>query len=208
MSLFSILNQSNLLPSDGEVLYFPKILNQETADLAFEHCFNQLNWVFDEAIIYGKKIQTKRQIVWMADKTDQTASFKYSGIERQASQWDEKVLQLKQIVEEKVAFKFNSCLLNLYHNRSQGMAWHSDKTKEFGANTTIATLSLGATRRFELKHNQTKQVISIDLEPGSLLVMTKNTQLNWVHRLVKSDSKNIEPQEARISLTFRQLLMI
>jgi alkylated DNA repair dioxygenase AlkB len=86
----------------------------------------------------------------------------------------------------------------------EGMSWHSDKTKEFGNNTTIATLSLGSERRFDLKHTQTGEKVSIVLQHGSLLIMTGSTQIHWLHQVPKT-KKIIEP---RISLTFRQLLQM
>jgi alkylated DNA repair dioxygenase AlkB len=98
--------------------------------------------------------------------------------------------------------KFNSCLLNLYHNGNEGMRWHSDDEESLGKNNnTIASLSFGAERKFSFKHKQTKQTVSIVLEDGSLLIMKDATQSNWLHSLPKS--KNIT--QPRINLTFRTI---
>jgi len=91
--------------------------------------------------------------------------------------------------------------LNLYHNGSEGMAWHSDGEKDLKERGAIASLSFGATRRFSFKHKQSKQLISLDLKPGSLLVMKEDTQKHWLHRL--PPTKKVH--EARINLTFRTI---
>lgn len=111
-------------------------------------------------------------------------------------------MQLKAIVEELTGQKHNSCLLNLYHTGDEGMAWHSDDEKSLGKNTSIASLSFGAERKFALKHRVSKDPVSLILENGSLLVMKGATQTNWLHSLPKS-KKITEP---RINLTFRTMV--
>jgi alkylated DNA repair dioxygenase AlkB len=93
-------------------------------------------------------------------------------------------------------------LLNLYHDGNEGLGWHSDDEKSIGKNTPIASLSLGAERKFTFKHKQTKQIVSLVLEHGSLLVMKDATQSNWLHSLSKSNKIN----QARINLTFRTIV--
>jgi alkylated DNA repair dioxygenase AlkB len=93
-----------------------------------------------------------------------------------------------------------SNLLNK-HNGNEGMGWHSDDEKSMGKNNTIASLSFGAERKFSFKHKQTKQIVSLVLEHGSLLIMKNATQTNWLHSLPKS--KNIT--QPRINLTFRTI---
>jgi len=111
------------------------------------------------------------------------------------------LLALKALVEQKTAESYNSCLLNLYHNGSEGMAWHSDGEKELKEQGAIASLTFGATRKFAFKHKQTKELVSLDLKAGSLLVMKGETQKHWLHRL--PPTKKV--QEARINLTFRTI---
>ncbi len=105
-------------------------------------------------------------------------------------------------MEQKTETTFNSCLLNLYHNGSEGMSWHSDDEKSLGKETIIASLSFGAARKFAFKHKTTKQTISLILEKGSLLVMKGKTQEHWLHRL--PPSKKID--KPRINLTFRNII--
>jgi alkylated DNA repair dioxygenase AlkB len=196
---FDSNNKINILPFDGYVYYIPNFLTVTEQNEICEKLFSNLEWEPDQAVIYGKNVMTKRKIAWFSDHG---ATFSYSGVTRLSKKWDPLVLDLKKQVEKKIDYQFNSCLLNLYHNGIEGMGWHSDKTKEFGAVTTIATLSLGTKRRFDFKHIKTGEQISIHLDAGSLLVMTENTQINWLHQVPKTT----KVKDGRISLTFRQLL--
>ena len=108
--------------------------------------------------------------------------YTYSNSTKRALEWTKELCELKQIVEKYAGTKFNSCLLNLYHNGNEGIGWHSDDEKPLGEdnnkNTTIASLSLGAERKFSFKHKQTKQTISLVLQHGSLLIMKDATLLS------------------------------
>jgi alkylated DNA repair dioxygenase AlkB len=129
-------------------------------------------------------------------------NYAYSNINRQALAWTKELLELKALVEKRTGETFNSCLLNLYHNGDEGMAWHSDDEKTLGENSAIASFSFGAERKFSFKHKQTKEVISMMLEHGSLLVMKGTTQTHWLHCLPKS--KRITTP--RVNLTFRTMI--
>lgn len=108
------------------------------------------------------------------------------------------------MVEKTSGVSFNSCLLNLYHNGEEGMAWHSDDERSLGKNTTIASLSFGAERKFCFKHKITKTTVSIMLGNGSLLVMKGATQTNWLHSLPKTKKVS----SPRINLTFRNIVAV
>jgi alkylated DNA repair dioxygenase AlkB len=192
---------NNLLPKDGTVNYYGKVLASKEADQYFDLLTQNILWENDEVIILGKHIITKRKAAWYGDSD---YSYTYSNTTKQALAWTKELSQLKQIVEElaETKFKFNSCLLNLYHNGDEGMGWHSDDEKSLGKNNTIASLSFGAERNFLFKHKQTKQIISLVLEHGSLLIMKDATQMNWLHSLPKS--KNVT--RPRINLTFRTII--
>jgi len=110
--------------------------------------------------------------------------------------------KLKEIVESKSAETYNSCLLNLYHDGSEGMAYHSDGEKDLKKNGAIASISLGAERKFSFKHKDTKETISLILQHGSLLVMKGETQANWLHRLPTTKKSNTP----RVNLTFRTIV--
>jgi alkylated DNA repair dioxygenase AlkB len=112
-------------------------------------------------------------------------------------------LELKAITEVLTQTTYNSCLLNLYHNGDEGMAWHSDDEKTLQKEGAIASLSFGAERKFSFKHKKTKETVSLLLENGSLLVMKGTTQNNWLHRL--PPTKKIH--QPRVNLTFRTIIL-
>jgi alkylated DNA repair dioxygenase AlkB len=199
MTTFNEYRISNILNTDGTVNYYGKILlSSEEANRYFDLLMQNTQWEKDEVIIFGKRITTKRKVAWYGDSE---YLYTYSNITKRALAWTKELSELKQIVEEYAEIKFNSCLLNLYHNGNEGMGWHSDDEESLGKNNTIASLSFGAERKFSFKHKQTKQIVSLVLEDGSLLIMKDATQSNWLHSLPKS--KNIT--QPRINLTFRTI---
>jgi alkylated DNA repair dioxygenase AlkB len=188
-----------ILNKDGLVNYYGKILTSEEANQYLGLLMQNILWKNDEVVIFGKHIVTKRKTAWYGDSD---YLYTYSNLTKQALPWTKELYGLKQMVEEFAGVKFNSCLLNLYHNGDEGMGWHSDDEESLGKNNTIASLSLGAERKFLFKHKQTKQINSFILEHGSLLIMKDATQRNWLHSLPKS--KNIV--QPRINLTFRTIV--
>lgn len=186
----------NLLPYDGTVNYYGVIIDQP--DYFYERLKEEINWQHDQAMIFGKLIHTKRKVAWYGDAPFE---YTYSGIQKVASPWNDTLLQLKKRVEAASGETFNSCLLNLYHDGSEGMAWHSDGEKDLKKNGAIASLSFGAERKFAFKHKLTKQKIDIQLENGSLLIMKDETQSHWLHRLPPTTKIST----ARINLTFRTI---
>lgn len=201
LNLFDEIHDStiNLLPEGGTVNYYGKILSQEESNSYYEKLLTNITWKNDEAVIYGKRIITARKAAWYGDKE---YNYTYSNMTKQALVWTEELIQLKQIIEEKTSETFNSCLLNLYHNGDEAMAWHSDGEKTLKENGAIASMSIGAERVFQFKHKQNNKQIKLLLEHGSLLIMKDETQKNWLHRLAKS-SKIKTP---RINLTFRTIV--
>ena len=199
MELFNIGAGTNLLPNDGVVTYYGKVLKQEEARYYFNKLLNTIEWKNDEAIIFGKHIITKRKAAWYGDAG---YLYTYSNTTKRALSWTVELLQLRKIAEGITGEAFNSCLLNLYHNGDEGMAWHSDDEKSLGKNTAIASFSFGAERKFSLKHKKTKQAVAVLLENGSLLLMKDTTQTNWLHCLPKSKKVN----HPRINLTFRTIV--
>jgi len=190
---------TNVLPYDGVVNYYGKIMDQKMALEYFNCLLKKIEWKHDEAVIFGRHIVTKRKVAWYGD-TDYL--YTYSNKTKQALPWTKELLQCKQITEAVTGVSFNSCLLNLYHNGDEGMAWHSDDERSLGKNTAIASLSFGAERKFVFRHKKTKATTSLILENGSLLVMEDTTQTNWQHALPKS--KRID--QPRINLTFRTMV--
>jgi alkylated DNA repair dioxygenase AlkB len=191
----------NLLPRDGIVNYYGPVLSTCDAADYFEALMTTIPWKNDEAVIYGKRIVTARKVAWYGDDA---YPYSYSGTTRVARPWTRELNALRTLVETTTGERFNSCLCNLYHSGNEGMAWHSDDEDALGKDTAIASLSLGAERKFSLRHKRAREIdpISVQLEDGSLLVMKGATQTNWQHTVPKS-AKVTRP---RINLTFRSIV--
>jgi len=198
MKLFEDEPTHNLLPFDGEVYYFGEILDPQQADFYFQTFLDTIEWRNDEARIFGKHIITARKVAWYGEEK---FPYRYSGATKYALAWTPELLELKKKVEELTQTTYNSCLLNLYHSGKEGMAWHSDNEAELKQGGSIASVSLGASRKFSFKHKTEKNTISLNLSSGSLLEMTGQTQNFWLHRL--PPLKNIH--HPRINLTFRTI---
>jgi alkylated DNA repair dioxygenase AlkB len=186
----------NLLPKDGIVNYYGSIFSQQEAETYYSILLNTIAWKADENFIMGKRIITKRKVAWYGDAP---FAYTYSRVTKQALSWTKELLVLKEKVEQQCGEAFNSCLLNLYHSGEEGMSWHSDAERELKKDGAIASVSLGATRKFAFKHQTSGERVDVLLEHGSLLVMKGPTQSNWLHRLPPS-KKVWKP---RINLTFR-----
>jgi alkylated DNA repair dioxygenase AlkB len=174
-------------------------MDQQAAEHYLDKLLTGIEWKNDEAKIFGRHIITKRKVAWYGDND---YGYKYSGTTKQALPWTPELLALKKLTEDITGEKFNSCLLNLYHDGNEGMAWHSDDEKSLGKDTAIASWSFGAERKFNLKHRVSKESYAVLLEHGSLLIMKGATQTNWLHSLPKS-KKITAP---RVNLTFRRML--
>lgn len=189
----------NWLPQDGTVNYYGKVISTNDANHYLNTLLNGIEWRYDEAVIFGKKIMTKRKVAWYGEKPFE---YTYSNVTKKALPWTDELLQLKVVVERETGESFNSCLLNLYHSGEEGMAWHSDGEKDLKKDGAIGSLSFGAERKFAFKHKVTKETVSLILEHGSLLVMKDSTQTHWLHRLPPT-KRTISP---RVNLTFRTII--
>lgn len=189
----------NWLPYEGAVNYYGKLLHKEQADFYFNRLLETIEWRNDEAIIFGKKIITKRKVAWYGEKPYE---YTYSNITKYALPWTKELLALKALIESETGESFNSCLLNLYHDGGEGMAWHSDGETDLKKDGAIASLSFGAERKFAFKHKQNKEKVELFLEHGSLLVMKSITQTHWLHRLPPSKKITMP----RVNLTFRTIV--
>ncbi len=199
MDLFATDQPRNLLHKDGTVNYYERLLSLPDANHYLNSLRTKIEWKNDEAIIFGKRIVTRRKVAWYGDKPFQ---YTYSKTTKLALPWVEELLILKEIVEQKTNETFNSCLLNLYHDGTEGMAWHSDVEQDLQKNGAIGSLSFGAERKFSLKHKQTKETVSLILQHGSLLVMKGVTQTHWLHCLPPTKM----PIKSRVNLTFRTIV--
>lgn len=197
MFLPGVMNQENinLLPCDGELLYDPRFVKEDL----FSELHSSINWRQDEITVFGKTHPQPRLTCWYGER-----SYSYSGITMQPDPWSEVLLNLKRKIEAKTGHEFNSLLVNYYRNGSDHVSWHADDERELGVNPVIASVSFGEVRRFQLKHRSLKdlETITLDLEPGSLLLMSGAIQRHWVHRIAKT----ARPLGGRINLTFRKII--
>lgn len=200
MDLFNQNNElKNLLPKDGTVHHYGFVFSRAESDKYYDTFLNTIAWKNDEAIMYGKRIVTERKIAWYGDNM---AAHAYDIVTRDALPFTDDLLVLKNKMEVLTGETYNSCLLNLYHNGSEGLSWHSDGEDFFKKNGAIASITFGAERKFSFKHKDTKEVVSLILEHGSVIVMKDETQLHWLHSL--PPTKNTH--RPRVNLTFRTMV--
>ena len=200
MDLFEQLSgePANLLPHDGTLLYYGRVMSQAQADDYLQRLTAEVPWLHDEVNLMGKRIVTRRKYSWHGDKN---WSYEYSGAVKTARPWVPVLRELKALVEEASGCHYNSCLLNLYHDGSEGMSWHTDNEKELQPQAAITSVSFGAERRFLLRHKGTKQTLEKYLEHGSLLVLKDEIQQHWLHSVPNMAAV----KTPRISLTFRSM---
>ena len=193
-----INNRPNILPQDGIALYYEKIVHDDEVKQLYDALLNNIHWENERVIMFGKEIVTKRKVAFFSDPS---ISYRYASKTKIGLPWTSTLLSIKNRVESITKETYNACLLNLYHNGEESMGWHSDNEKEIITNSSIASLSLGANRKFSFKHKVSKETVSIELEDGSLLEMKGSVQAHWWHALLKSKKVTA----ARINLTFRQM---
>lgn len=198
MDLFNPQSR-NLLPRDGEAIYFGPLCTANEADELFAALMEEIDWQHDRVKLYGREIVTKREVAWHGDAAFQ---YTYSHNTKTALPWTPTLQNIKQMVEAECGDSFNCCLLNLYHSGEEGMAWHADDEKELLPDGAIASVSLGAPRRFVFRHKADKEKAEILLAHGSLLLMRGTTQSHWEHSLPVMKRAN----GARINLTFRTIV--
>ena len=157
MDLFNSNETPNILPFDGEVIYYGPVINISRSIQYYHKLLESIEWKNDKAVIFGKHIVTNRKVALYAEEAFQ---YTYSNKTKIAIPFTQDLLELKSLIENLTKEKYNTCLLNLYHDGSEGMAWHSDGEKDLKENGAIASLSFGAERKFSFKHKVTKQRIT------------------------------------------------
>lgn len=189
----------NVLPRDGSAHYYPKVFEELRCTEIMNQLRNSLTFEIDQLVMFGKAVSTRRKVAWVADAG---CTYKYSGALKMPQAWTSDLLIIKEELEAISRCQFNSCLLNFYHDGDDGMGWHSDDEKELDPHAPIASLSLGAQRKFAFRHKKDKETISLFLENGSALIMHAPTQQFWHHALLKTKTVS----EVRINLTFRKII--
>jgi len=182
--------------TNGEYIYMPHFFKPKIADQYLKAFSENIEWKQEEMLMYGKLIKFPRLTAWYGNN-DKPYSF--SGIKLVPKPWNKELLEIKDKIEPKSETQFNSVLLNLYRDGNDSISWHTDAEKELGVNPIIASVNLGAERKFQLKHRLTKETIQILLQHGSLLIMKGELQHYWQHQVPKTSL----PVSQRINLTFR-----
>ncbi len=163
---------------------------------------NAIPWQQENIQMYGKRMKTPRLTSWHGDPG---RIYKYSGVSYSPEPWTDELLTIREKATELANVEFNSVLLNLYRDGSDGVSWHADDEAELGENPTIASVSFGAVRDFHLRHNKHKELRiptrKYPLTAGSVLIMKGETQSNWQHQVPKRSTDKYS--DARVNLTFR-----
>jgi len=196
-SLFS--DKRELLPFDGSALLIPRLLSSAESTKYFAQLNEETPWEMPEMVMFGKKYPQAGLSTWF---TNTGVNYVYSGITRTPHAMTPMLTRVLDLCALKSGAEYNSVLVNLYRDGSDSVSWHSDNEAVNGSEPTIASVSLGATRRFDLRHKESGETVRIDLEDGSLLVMSGLSQHCWVHQIAKTKTK-VGP---RINLTYRRVV--
>jgi alkylated DNA repair dioxygenase AlkB len=181
---------------DAEVRWWPQALPCERADALFDSLRTTIAWEQEEVLIFGARRRVPRLVAWHGDPG---TSYVYSGTRHEPRRWTPTLLEIRDLAERLTGHRYNSVLLNRYRDGNDGMGWHADDEPVLGRNPAIASVSLGATRRFKLRHRRRDSVVTLDLQHGGLLLMAGPTQHHYVHAVPKTARLVGE----RINLTFR-----
>jgi alkylated DNA repair dioxygenase AlkB len=186
----------NLLPCDGIVRLHEGALAEADARRLFDQLMAVTSWRHEIATVMGRRVPIPRLTAWHGE-----VGYIYSGIRLTPTPWNAPLLEIKAIAEAWAGQAFNSVLLNLYRHGRDSVSWHADNEPGLGHDPVIASVSLGATRRFQMKHRRRDERLALDLPPGSCLVMAGTTQHHWLHQVPKTS----RPVGPRINLTFRAM---
>jgi len=184
---------------NGEYIYLPNFFEKTESNRYFQVLRNNVIWEQKSMSMYGKQVLSPRLMAWYGTNNK---TYSFSGITLSPHSWTKELLEIKNKIKPIAKTCFNSVLLNLYRNGNDSVSWHTDAEKELGINPIIASVSFGATRKFQLKHLHTKEKIELKLTHGSLLIMQGELQHFWQHQIPKTSQKVTE----RINLTFRTIL--
>jgi len=196
-SLFS--EKRELLPFDGSALLIPRFISSVESTRLFAQLNEETPWEMPEMVMFGKKYPQAGFSTWF---TNTNVSYVYSGITRTPHAMTPVLHDVMGRCALVSGAEYNSVLVNLYRDGNDSVSWHSDNEEINGSEPTIASVSLGATRRFDLRHKESGETVRVDLEDGSLLVMSGLSQHCWVHQIAKTKAK-VGP---RINLTFRRVV--
>lgn len=195
-----MLPQTFDLP-DADVRYAPQWLARDAADALFVALRDGVAWERHRIRLFGRDVDAPRLSCWIGDVD---ATYTYSRTRYAPHPWPQALHAIRERLRSECGAGFNGVLANQYRDGRDGMGWHADDEPELGARPRIASLSLGATRRFAIRHrDDPARRLDIELAHGSLLLMGGATQAHYRHALPKT----ARATGARINLTFRRLLL-
>ncbi|MCQ4327496.1 alpha-ketoglutarate-dependent dioxygenase AlkB [Stutzerimonas stutzeri] len=182
---------------DACLRYLPHWLDRATADVWLHRLIAETPWEQPQVRVYGRTLAVPRLVAWYGDAE---ARYRYSGLLHEPLPWTPLLEEIRRRLQAEVDGRFNGALLNLYRDGQDAMGWHSDDEPELGCEPLLASLSLGAVRRFDLRRKGSSRIEhSLALGHGSLLVMGGATQHHWQHQIART-RQVLTP---RLNLTFR-----
>lgn len=190
-----------ILPLPDAVFeYYPNFFTNDEAEALFKKIQDETKWQHDEITIFGKKIAQPRLTCLFGNEGK---PYSYSGITMHPNPWNATLVYIKEKIEAIAQQHFTTVLANLYRNEKDSNGWHADNEKELGRNPIIASVSFGEVRKFQLKHNNNPDAkLTLNLSPGSLLLMKEGSQIHYKHQIPKAT----QSKKDRINLTFRTIL--
>ncbi len=184
---------------DANLCYLPQWVASDVAYQWLDELSQRTPWSQPQIRIYGRTHSVPRLVAWYGEPE---ARYRYSGLLHEPLPWTPLLHEIRQRVQRQVGQTLNGVLLNLYRDGEDAMGWHSDDEPELGQRPLVVSLNLGATRRFDFRRKGGSRIEhSIELEHGSLLVMSGPTQHYWQHQIARSR----QVTEPRLNLTFRQI---
>ena len=186
---------------DADIKLFDEFFTQKESESLYKNLIEKIEWQQYPITLFGKTMNQPRLTAFYGDEGK---SYSYSSLHLKPMPWNEDLKLIKTKIEKVTNTVYSSVLLNYYRDGGDSMGWHADDEKELGKNPTIASVSFGATRSFQLKHNNKIELKKFDipLTNGSLLLMKGTTQHFWKHQIPKS----AKPLSPRINLTFRLIV--
>ncbi len=182
----------------SEIVFWPNWLEHKVADQLLETAIAATPWRKDVINIMGKQIPIPRLQNWFGDPS---TSYTYSRIRLQAVAFPQWMEKLRMDVETETGQPFNRALVNYYRDGRDSVDWHADDEASLGFEPLIASVSVGAERIFQLRHNKTQERVKINLPHGSLLLMGAGVQEHWQHSVAKV--KQLD--DPRVNFTFRYM---
>ena len=146
------LTAQQFLPFDGTATLYHDFLDTQFAMRAFNQIRDESQWEQPEITIFGNTVLEPRLSTWHNELGE---GYKYSGVMRRAQPFSKTLSEIRDRCAEITNTPFNSALINFYRNGQDGVGWHSDNEACNGPEPTIASVSLGATRRFDMRHRKT-----------------------------------------------------